>query len=53
MAKAKKRTASEKKELVQRILEECTAAIMAGVGAKTVGEKARKPARCPGRPSAG
>lgn len=36
-----KPTASEKKDLVKRILDECTAAILAGVGTKTVGAKAR------------
>ena len=43
MAKsAKKRTAREKKELVQRILKECTAAILEGLGTKLVGASARK-----------
>jgi hypothetical protein len=41
-AKAKKRTAKQNKELVKRILKESTSAVMAGVGTKKVGEKARK-----------
>lgn len=39
--KTKKRTQKEKNDLVQRILKECTAAVLTGVGTKTVGEKAR------------
>jgi hypothetical protein len=40
--KAKKQKLNEKQELVRRILQECSAKILQGVGAKSVGQQARK-----------
>src|SRR3990170_3124145 len=39
--KAKKRKLSKKQKLVRRILRECSAKVRQGVGAKSVGQKAR------------